>query len=199
MGEPKRLRGKRGVEGLSSHPARLCGVFFRCDGFPGACFPVCSPLLPLPPRASAVCFSGAMVFPQCVQARGRGSDAGAQAEEHHAAHAQKGVHRLSSTGHPGSERELAGDNGEAHTVRQARAEKHRAARKPTPYAEHGLRSTVRQARVDKHRATGPEAPGGAPDNSAGDRVLRALTFGARATPYPPAPARTRVWWRRFSR
>ena len=100
--------------------------FFRCDGFPGACFPVCSPLLPLPPRASAVCFSGAMVFPQCVQARGRGSDAGAQAEEHHAAHAQKGVHRLSSTGHPGSERELAGDNGEAHTVRQARAEKHQA-------------------------------------------------------------------------
>ena len=75
--------------GLYSHPARLCGVFFRCDGFPGACFPVCSPLFPLPPRASAVCFSGAMVFPPCVQARGRGSDAGAQAEEHHAAHAQK--------------------------------------------------------------------------------------------------------------
>ena len=106
-------------------------------------------------------------------------------------------HRLSSTGHPGSEREVEGV--EARFLARAQAEKHRAVRKPTPYAKHGLRSTVRQARVDKHRATGPEAPGGAPDNSAGVRVLRALTFGARATPSPHAPARTRVWWRRFFR
>ena len=48
-------------------------------------------------------------------------------------------HRLSSTGHPGSEREVEGV--EARFLVRAQAEKHRAVRKPTPYAKHGLRST----------------------------------------------------------